>query len=96
MGVKCILRFLNLILYFFQKGICKIKTAIQSAKVSNLSDKVQDELLRQIALSLIWNEKFNMEKQIVQKKLKELEFNKENKEEFELLIGHYEQVFVMD
>ena len=71
----------------------RIRTAIQSTKVSDLNKEEQDELLQQIAISLIWNEKFDLEKQIIQAKLEELELNAESKEELELVIGLYHQVF---
>lgn len=71
----------------------RIRTAIESTKVSDLNKEEQEDLLQQIALSLIWNEKFDMGKHMIQSRLDELELHVKSKEELGLVVGLYQQVF---
>lgn len=78
-----------------EEEVERIQTAIQIAKISNLSEKEQDELLHQIAISLIWNKLFLPDAQIIQSQIIEMEFyaSGKNKENLQIIINLYHRVF---
>ncbi|OYT17834.1 MAG: hypothetical protein B7C24_00825 [Bacteroidetes bacterium 4572_77] len=73
----------------------RINTSIQSSKISALNELEQDELLHQIALSLIWNKLFLPEVDIIQSQIDEMELygSIKNKENLHLITNLYHQVF---
>jgi len=73
----------------------RIKSSIQFTEVSNLNADKQDELLRQIALSLIWNKEMNLNADIIQTQINKLELysSGKNKENLHFIIKLYHQVF---
>ncbi|NOR87442.1 MAG: hypothetical protein GQ527_07520 [Bacteroidales bacterium] len=78
-----------------EADVIKINAAIQTAKVSALNDVEQDELLHQIALSLIWNKLFLPDADIIQSQINEMELysSGKNKENLYIIINLYHQVF---
>jgi len=73
----------------------RIKSSIQFAEITSLNADKQDKLLRQIALSLIWNKEMNLNADIIQTQINKLELysSGKNKENLHLIIKLYHQVF---
>ena len=73
----------------------RVKTAIQSAKISSLNEQEQNILLHQMALSLIWNKLYKPDADIIQSQINEMEQygSGKNKENLQLVINLCHQVF---
>lgn len=78
-----------------EADIERVKMAIQSAKISSLNEQEQNILLRQMALSLIWNKLFTLDADIIQSQINEMEqySSGKNKENLHIIINLYHRVF---